>query len=260
LAEPAVRVAFPRVLFLGASNVQRLLPELVRAARERLGAPLDVLASHGRGRSYIGPSRFIGRGLPVVAPPALWAALERGPAPAAALLADAGNDLAYGASAARTGEAIAALVTRLAERGTRVSLAGLPLAVLEATGPVRFALARTLFFPTRRIERAAVLAEARALDERLRALGGERGCAYVALDPSWYGVDPIHVRFARRAEAARAFVAPFALAAAAEPGPAPGGPVRALRVQPAESSWLGWRRSCPQPSGRLPDGTSLSWY
>ncbi len=246
-----------RALFLGASNVRRALPELVREARTRLGAPLDVLVSHGHGRSYLGPSRVLGRGLSMIAPDAFWA-FEREPSrPTHALIGDAGNDLVYGAQPAVVAEAIEHVVARLADRGARVVVAGLPLATIERIGALRFHLVRTLFFPTRRVDRAGIVAAARELDARLEACAARYGAAFVRPDASWYGLDPIHLSLRGRPAAAEALLASW--------GPRRLGPLPSLellaigRIKPAAWTVLGRAVTWPQPSAGLSDATRVTW-
>ena len=250
------RTPHARLLLLGASNVRRALPELVREARWRLGTPLDVVASHGSGRSYLGPSRLLGRGLDRIAPEEFWRFEAARDAPNFALVADAGNDLAYGSAPAPIADAIQAVVERLT-RSSRVVIVGLPLAALRELGPLRFHTVRALLFPTRRIERARVLADAAELDARLRTIASLYGATFVAPRSEWYGLDPIHVRIRARALAAStmlesAGVRRSARAHALELG-------AFSRLKPAQFSWFGSQATWPQPSASLADGTRISW-
>ncbi len=253
-----------RLLLLGASNVRRVLPEIVREARTRIGGPLEVLVSHGSGRSYLGPSLLLGRGLDAIARDPFWAFEASAPLPTFAILADAGNDLAYGARPEPIAAAIERNVARLARNGARTVVVGLPVATLAAIGPSRFHLARALLFPTRRVERARLVDDARDLDARLAAIAHDHGAAFVAPRGEWYGIDPIHVRRGARDEAARVLCESFGAR-----GPVLEGPVlegilleRAAlgRLKPAACTWFGRHRSCPQPSARLADGTRVSWF
>jgi hypothetical protein len=247
-----------RLVLLGASNVRRALPELVREARWRLGGPLDVVVSHGSGRSYLGPSRLLGRGLEAIAPEAFWTCASADDLPLHALVADAGNDLAYGSPPEPVAAAIERAVERLAELGARAAVVGMPLEVLDAISPIRFHAARALLFPTRRIERARILADARALDAELARIAGRHGAAFVAPRADWYGVDPIHVRLRARADAARVLLAHLG-PRAAEVAPHGLELIRLGRLKPARWSWFGRGASWPQPSVVLADGTRVSW-
>lgn len=246
-----------RLLLLGASNVRRGLPELVREARRRLDGPLDVVVSHGSGRSYLGPSRLLGRGLDAIAHEPFWS-FEGGRAlPTYALVADAGNDLAYGAEPGPVADAIARVVARLARAGARTVVVGMPLESLASLGPLRFHAARALLFPTRRIERAKITADARELDARLARIARDHGAHFVVPRGDWYGIDPIHVRLRARADAARVMFEAFGPRSAAPP---PALELGALgRLKPAAWTWFGTAARWPQPSAVLGDGTRVSW-
>jgi len=247
-----------RLLLCGASNVRRSLPEFVREARWRLGGPLEIVVSHGSGRSYLGPSRLLGRGLDSIAPAEFWS-FEREPErPTYALVADAGNDLAYGSRPGPVADAIERLVARLTRGHARTVVLGMPLVTLAAIGAVRFHAARALLFPTRRIERARIQSDARALDDRLQAIAREHGAEFVTPRADWFGLDPIHVRLRARADAARVVFESF--------GPRHPVPPHALelgalgRLKPAAWSWFGHAARWPQPSATLGDGTRISWF
>lgn len=246
-----------RLLLLGASNVRRALPELVREARWRIEGPLEIVVSHGSGRSYLGPSRLLGRGLDAIAPADFWS-FESGLAlPETALVADAGNDLAYGSRPEPVAAAIERVVARLTGRGARVVVVGLPLASLARVGPVRFHVARALLFPTRRIERARIGDDMRDLDERLAEIARAHGARFVPAPAEWFGVDPIHIRLRARADAARLMFE--------ELGPRRTAAAHALelgalgRIKPAAWTWFGRAARWPQPSAFLADGTRVSW-
>ncbi len=246
-----------RALFLGASNVRLALPELVAAARARLDGPLDILASHGHGRSYLGPSRVGLRTLPAIACDPFWR-FEDGPRiPTAALVADVGNDLVYGAGAHDLVEAVARVVARLARAGVRTTVVGLPLPTLEALPAWRFHLARGILFPLRRVRRARLLADAGAVHGRLAEVARDWGAAFVEPNPAWYGLDPIHLRRRRRQEAAGALLAAWGPAAAAPAVEPLRAGLRSLR--PLEQVVLGRPRRREQPSARLADGSRASW-
>lgn len=244
-------------MLCGASNVRRALPEFLREVRWRLGGPLDVVVSHGSGRSYLGPSSLLGRGLEAIAPEAFWAFEREAELPTYALVADVGNDLAYGARPEPVAEAIERVVARLRDRGTRTVLVGMPVATLTRIGPLRFHAARALLFPTRRIDRARLLEDARVLDARLASIAREHGARFVAPRADWYGIDPIHVRLGMRAEAARLLFESFGARRDTGPDALELGALG--RLKPATWTWFGRRARWPQPSATLGDGTRVSW-
>ncbi|MBK7874645.1 MAG: hypothetical protein IPJ77_02665 [Planctomycetes bacterium] len=250
----------PVFVLLGASNFELALPDVVEALGRRVDGPFDVLAAIGHGRSYGTTSRYLARELPSIAESGLWGALDAmRPRTLRALVADAGNDLMYGVDAARVTQWIATSVAQLDRLGAEVAIVGLPRARLERVTPFGFALLSTLVFPfhpRRALE--ATRAEARALDEGLRALAGER--PFVEPPLEWYGLDPIHVRPRARAAAWETIAASFG------PPRRPGWRLagrerRALRAAHAERRALfgTWRRT-PQPSVRLDDGSTFAAY
>jgi hypothetical protein len=206
------------VVLLGASNLAIGLNAAASAARSRLGAPLEVFAAAGRGRSYGQVSRFLGRVLPGIDACGLWRALDASPAaPTYALVTDLGNDLAFGASAEQVQGWLEVSLARLAAHGAQTVITGLPLATVERISPVAFRFWAKLLFPWHAIERSRLLEQARELEARLEKLASERGLAKVDPQLEWYGRDPIHVRSARRAEAWRRYVSPWSGAESVEP-------------------------------------------
>ena len=72
----AVTSPAARVCLLGASNLTRGFAAAVRVTRGALGGPLEFHAALGRGRSFGGPSSFLGRTLPGIAQSGLWPGLD----------------------------------------------------------------------------------------------------------------------------------------------------------------------------------------
>lgn len=232
------------------------------AARAALGGgPVEVLAAAGHGRSFGAASRFGPRGLPGILDCGLWPALAEPAAggaaePALALVTDPGNDLGYGFLPATVAGWIEECVDRLAAAGFSPVLTGLPLATLRALPAWRFRLAAAVLFPTRRLDRRRVLADAEDLQDRLAALAAQRRLRLVALDPALYGADAIHVRRRRLAAAWAAALG------ADEPAPRPS-LADALRLRlalPECFTFAGARLGRAQPAARLGDGSRVSLY
>lgn len=198
-----------RVVLLGASNLKIGFPEILARLRGGAGGPVEVLAALGHGRSYGSWSQVLGvRRLPGILGCGLWEAweaLERQsskPAPTLALVADAGNDLLYGAPPDRIAEWVSTCLDRLAARGAGLILSLLPLASLETVSETRYRIVRSLLYPGRKaVPWTAMLASARELNDRLRRLGTDRGARVIEPPSSWYGIDPIHIRRRQRSEA-----------------------------------------------------------
>jgi hypothetical protein len=245
-----------RVILLGASNLTRGFRTVIEVARARLGAPLEVFAALGHGRSYgPEPSSFLGRTLPGIQSSGLWTRLAaEQPRPARALVTDLGNDIAFGAAPARVAGWLETALDRLEAAGARPVITGLPLGRLEALDPFWFGFWRRLFFPGRDLERERVLDAARELEAAAERLARARGLAFVPARGEWYGRDPIHYGRARERAAFEAILASWGDGAGARPlGRIP-------LPAAAESSLFGLRRTRAQPAARLADGSALSVY
>lgn len=249
-----------RVVLLGASNAVLGLKPFLAEALSLAGGPVDVLAAIGLGRAYGLPSLVLGRGRGPILSSGLWRALSTGPAPAAALVTDVGNDLLYGASLPDVTRDVDEAVGRLRDAGARVVVGGLPLQRLLRVSPASFRAFRALFFPSHPLERERVRADVCALDERLRLTALGRGVTFLPADRGWYRLDPVHVARAARARRWRALLAAAGVEGPAVPAPRLPSDLR-LRTLASESSTLfGVARRAPQPALRLPDGSTLSLY
>ena len=244
-----------RVVLVGASN-------LVRGLRPALdlvfaNGPAEILWAHGRGRSYVGASLFLGRELPGLLDCGLWNALARGTElPTSALVMDVGNDLAYGFEPERVLFCVRTCVERLQQHAQRVSIAGLPWQNLARLGPLRFQTARMVFFRGRAIDREHVRAAAREVDIGLQRLARELGASFVACDPTWIGWDGFHHSRSERARAFASLLEPIL-------------PSTSIRVRHnaahgwiahAERKLFGQRQEHAQPCLQWPDGSALSLF
>jgi hypothetical protein len=251
-----------RVVLLGASNVVLGFCPAVRAARERLGAPLEVFAASGHGRSYGTTGRVFGRALPAISTCGLWSALAERPSLATfAVVTDVGNDLAFGFEPQEIEEWVDTCLAQLAGHGAQTVLTGLPLDALQRLPAWEFRFFSRLFFPGRSFERDDVLDAARDLDARLQRLARERKLVDLAPRPEWYGHDPIHVLRGARKEAWRTYMAPW------EPK------TRPKRAVPFDARWkqrgaliaaertlFGRPAGRAQPCANLADGTRFFLY
>jgi len=250
----------PTVVILGASNVTRGLGAL-RALLGRAvpGAPLEVMAALGMGRSYGLTSHVIGRGLPSVLECGLWRALDERPRPGlVAFVTDVGNDLLYGQDVGTILAWVDECTARLQARGARLVLTSLPPAVAEISR-ARFLLFRSILFPRSTLRFESLETALPALDDGLRRIASRYGAAFVELRRDWYGFDPIHVRLRAHREAFTEIVS-----AAASVDSCPSVPLsRALQTFAllAERQWIFGREiRRPQPCLREADGTTVSLY
>ncbi|MES1245443.1 MAG: hypothetical protein ABUT39_27815 [Acidobacteriota bacterium] len=254
-----------RVVLLGASNLKKGFPEILARLRGGVGdigghgAPLEILAALGHGRSYGLESRFLGvRRLPGIVDCRLWDDLDRlPPRPTVAFVGDVGNDLLYGAAVPQIAGWVGTCLDRLAERGAETVLALLPVATLVKVSAVRYHLVRSILFPGRRaVPWGAMLDSVRELNDRLYQQGLAHGARLVEPSPSWYGIDPIHVRRSLRREAWDRILDHPRLPHA---GSLPGGG-RLPLFGAAELKLFGARRRNPQPVCRFKDGTTVALY
>jgi hypothetical protein len=252
----------PRLALLGASNLAQGLRTALEEARALLGGPLHVYGALGRGRSYGTDSWFLVRRMPGMRECGLWQrleALEGGLTHA--LLTDVGNDLPFGQSARTILGWVQEALERLEAHGARCTLTGLPMENLRALSSATFGFWRRVIFPSHDLSRDALLAGAEELDLGLRALAARGERAFVAPDPGWYGLDPVHVARSRRRASWRAMLAPWQSGAPSRDGagPRPRWPDPLLLVP--ERRWiLGMQQRGPQPCARTADGSTLSLY
>lgn len=184
-----------RIVAIGASNLTRGFHTVVSTARSRWGPDVEVLAALGHGRSYGGPSTFLGRGLPGILQSGLWREIEsRPPSPTRGLVTDVGNDIMCGYAPAQILEWVDECVARLQRRTPDIVVTGLPHAALAGLPRRQYLLFRSLFFPRCRLTIDQAMRAAADVDAGLEALAGRRGAAFVRLKEEWYGLDPIHIR------------------------------------------------------------------
>lgn len=183
-----------RFVVLGASNVSRGLARLLAMIRARAAAPTDLFVAAGHGRGFAVTSRVGLRRLPSILASGLWRALDREQVTApAAVVMDVGNELLYGLGVAAVAAAVRAAVGRLADRGGRIVILGLPLAGIARVGPVRYRLMRTVYVPGCPLTLGAIREGATWLDEELRAIAADVGATFIEQPGDWYGFDALHV-------------------------------------------------------------------
>lgn len=190
--------AIARVVALGASNLTRGFQTVVATSRSTWGPRVEVLSAHGHGRSYGASSRFWMRSLPGILQSGLWRQLDAlPPAPTRALVTDVGNDILYGFTAGQVLAWVDEAIARLQRITTDITLTGLPLAGIATLTPGRFLAVRSLVVPWCRLSLTHVRDTAERVHDGLVTLAARRRVAFFALEPSWYGVDPIHIRPSR---------------------------------------------------------------
>jgi hypothetical protein len=200
-----------RVVLLGASNIAIAFPQIVRQLSAGLPGPLEVFGAFGHGRSYCKWSRVLFRRLPAIDRCGLWAGLERAaaerPARTLALLTDVGNDLIYGSPPDVLLRHLEQCFTTLTPHQPELVATRLPLASIERLSALRYHSTRAVFFPKTRVSWPAMLERARATDRALSELATRFSARLIDQPLAWYGFDPIHIRYGRRAEAWRTIFA-----------------------------------------------------
>ena len=188
-----------RAVVLGASNASRGLARLAAVLRARSGGPVDLFPAVGHGRGYGVSSRVWARRLPSILACGLWDALDCQPVgcdcpPPGALVTDVGNEILYGFGPDQVAAWVRESVRRLADRGCRIAITGLPTASIAGVGHVRLRLLKTVFVPGCRLTLAELKDSAARLDERVRAIARDFGATVIEQPGAWYGFDAIHVR------------------------------------------------------------------
>lgn len=254
-----------RIILLGASNLTLAFPLVVETLRSTLG-PIELFAAHGHGRSYGMTSRVLARSLPGIRSCQLWEDLASRPRPAEpplALITDVGNDLLYGASVDQVLRWVETCLTRLAERGSRLTLATLPTHSLERLGPLRYTLTKNFFFPGRGPAWHSMRDLVPALESGLRQLAESQSASVVAPRPEWYGFDPIHIRRRARRPAWVELLSawqPPSSDSQSPPSPSLAAALRLWSLPPAQRTLMGRKRHHLQPSATLADGSTVSLY
>jgi hypothetical protein len=247
---------------LGASNLVLGISTVIESARRAWGAPLDILAALGHGRSFGRESWFVARSLPGIVSCGLWDDLaSRPPGPTAALVTDIGNDILYGETVERIAGWVRTCLERLAPVCERITVTQLPLEGLAGVGRGRFLLLRTVFFPRSGIGRDEAIIRAEELNRCVVNLAARYEARVVAPQPLWYGFDPVHIRMRHRGAAWQKI---FSAWRNGEPQPRAAPCLRRwlmlCRLRPLRRRLFSVQQHQPQPAGRLSDGSTISLY
>jgi hypothetical protein len=248
-----------RIVALGASNLTRGFRTVISAARSAFGPEVQVLAALGYGRSYGASSSVLFRTLPGILESGLWRTLESLPqVPTRAIVTDIGNDILYGYSAEQTLDWVEEAVNRL-QRVTRdIILTDLPYANIQQLSLGRYLIFRSILFPSCPLSLSQVLEKVGRINAGLAELAAARGLKFFRLDPSWYGLDPIHIRPSRWRSAWREILH-VRSGASAEGGSLLEG--WRLYLMASERRWLfGVEQFTPQRGVMLPKGGRVWLY
>lgn len=191
----------PPIILLGASNLTRDFPLILRLLQSSLKSPLDIYAAMGHGRSYGNWSRVLYRGLPGITRCELWDAFPpalSGDTTPRALLTDIGNDLIYGQSPETILGWVEHCIRQLREYQAQITITLLPEESLGKLSSLRFELTRRLFFPNNPASLADLKSKVRDLNQSLSELANQDHISIVSAPREWYGFDPIHYRYTQR--------------------------------------------------------------
>ncbi|MFH1303536.1 MAG: hypothetical protein ABIK07_20980 [Planctomycetota bacterium] len=254
------------VILLGASNLTRDFPLILRLLENSIESPVDIFTAMGHGRSYGNWSRLLYRALPGISKCEIWNALPEARAESRqplALLTDIGNDLIYGQSTDAIFGWIESCISHLQRIDARITITLLPEASVAQLSAFRFELTRRLFFPNNRLSLADLNQKVRALNHRLEELATIDQIAVVEAPRSWYGFDPIHYRYSQRATLWKSILSEWDLPAI-QNHPAQSrwhdGFYAFYHLQPAIKRQWGKLLRQSQPARILNDGTRISVY
>jgi len=193
--------AAQRLVLLGASNLSMTFPMVIETARAMFARPLEIYVAMGFGRSYGQESKFFGKKFSGILHADLWTSLnDAQPLPTSAIIADVGNDLAYGVSVSTIVEWVDQTLNRLDAHRASTALNNVPLASLSAVGALRYSVLREVLFPSCRVPRREMLSRASQLSDALDEVANQRQMPVFSGDSAWYGLDPIHPRRASAGE------------------------------------------------------------
>ena len=264
---PRPRIPAPhpkrRVILLGASNLRRSLPRVVRLAQSIWQEPLEIMAAIGHGRSFGQDSWVLGRKIPGILSCRLWDDVQRRPTlPTSALVTDIGNDILYEVAPNRLIGWVAECLDRLVRIDAHTVVTELPVASVSRLSQGRFLLMRTLFYPRSRLTLAAAQSSVAEINAEVVKLAKERKQTVFPVQNRWYGFDPVHVlrRYHRQmwSEILLRWRPDQPLSELGRSSLAES--LYLVTLSPRERKFFGFSRWRVQPSGVLSDGSTVSLY
>ncbi|SFE22439.1 hypothetical protein [Nitrosomonas sp. Nm166] len=253
-----------RIILLGASNLTLSLRLVIHLMQQRLGSPSEVLVASGHGRAYGVFSQMLLRGLPGIVASGLWRQLDvMQLRPSYALLTDIGNDILYGLMPEQILRQMEWCIEQLQQQSAQIVVTNLPMASIESLSKSLYTLFRNIFYPFCRLSKEETLSRARAVYQGLIDMAARRHFKLYEQKPVWLGSDGIHVHYWKRRAFYEDILAQFSLTDNSH-----------MCIQSKEELLLTWQRRshfayktilgreihCPQPSGRLADGTTIFKY
>jgi hypothetical protein len=248
-----------RFIALGASNLTRGFGTIVSIARAAWGPEVQILAAHGRGRSYGVHSRLLFRTLPGILESGLWQKLESlPPIPTRALVADVGNDILYGYSSTQILDWVEEVIRRLQSVTRDITITDLPTFNIRQLSNAKFLAVRSILYTGCRLAIAQVIERIEKVSAGLAEISAARSIRFIRMNPEWYGMDPVHIQFS-------SYRIAWPEILGLSPGVSGGslGLTELLKVHSLapERRWLfGVEQFTPQPGLSLPSGGRVWLY
>lgn len=254
------------VILLGASNLTRDFPLILRLLQTSIDSPVEIFTAMGHGRSYGTWSRVLHRALPGITKCELWNALPAKTVESQrplALLTDIGNDLIYGQCTNTIFGWVEDCIRQLQQIDARITITLLPEKSLSRLSNLRFELTRRLFFPKNPASLSDLIQKVTRLNQQLWEFANSNQIQIVEASQHWYGFDPIHYRYSQRAALWKSILSNWDLSQL-EHSPAKqrwyDTFYSVCYLQPALKRQWGKLQHAPQPTRILPDGTRISMY
>ncbi|QDT37913.1 hypothetical protein [Stratiformator vulcanicus] len=195
-----------RVAIFGASNVALGLNTICRLLSVESPSIEHLLVACGHGRAYGRASTVGPRTLGSLSASAIWDQLEEQPAGSGSLavLTDIGNDALYGDSFDEMLDHVTRCIDRLNPMFDHVVVTQMPLESIRRLSPWGYHTVSRLFFPAvppRPYE--TIFDELQEAAAKLEDIARQHGALLIEQPPTWYGLDPIHIRRSMRKTAWR---------------------------------------------------------
>ena len=201
-------------------------------------------------------SRFVTRALPAIMDCGIWPHLAAtAHIPTRALVTDIGNDILYGFPPEQTLAWIEEAIVRLQQYTGDIVLTGLPMASIRRVSPVKFKIFCSILAPSCRLALRDVVDRAEVVHAGLATLAERCHARFLPVDPSWYGVDPVHIQRRYWRDAWQRILGTDVRLRAA--------PVESLRLYAMRAeceSWFGRQRHTPQTGRAFATGARVWLY
>ncbi len=248
-----------RFVLLGASNLTLSLRLTIHLMQQRFGRPSEVLTALGHGRAYGTFTHMLWRGLPGIADCELWRQLDLAEThPTYALITDIGNDILYGLPPEQILRTLEWCIHQLRKHAAQIVVTNLPMASIESLSERRYIFFRNIFYPSCQLSKDETISRAQVVHSGLLSMAAQRHFKLYEQGSDWFGLDGIHVNYWQRKAYYQDILSQF-----------PDSGKKPEAVEDEQEFLLTWQRRpefayktllgrtshCPQPSGKLPDGS-----